>query len=520
MIGSIVRLGGLLLGLSLLSVSCGDAPPQLEVLITGGSVYDGVSTEPQSLDIGIAEGKIVFLGKIDTTDLRAAETIDASGYIVSPGFIDSHTHALNDLSDSVKNANLNYLLQGVTTVVTGSDGNSENLIGERLDYWEANGIGTNAAMMVGHRNIRRTVMGVAERAPTEEELNNMKKLVRMGMEAGALGFSSGLYYTPASFSETDEVVELAKISAEYGGIYDAHIRDESTYNIGLMAAIEESIEIAERADILANISHIKCLGVDVWGMSRAIVDTINAARARGLQITADQYPYRASGTSVSNALLPKWVFADMDDYTQKFDDPELLPKIQEGVTENIRRRGGPESLLLVLANMPGISDKTLGEVATEWEVSPTEAALTIIKNGDSRLTSFNMSPEDIHYFMQQPWVMTCSDGTNAHPRKYGSFSKKIREYVLEEKVIDLAQMINQSTAFTAETFGMAGRGKIQEGYAADIIVFKPEEVKDNATFTDPAQLSTGFHHIVLNGQVAVRAGEVQLTDAGQVIRRQ
>ena len=520
MIGDGLRLEAVLLGLCLMAFSCGSDAPALDVLITGGTVYDGIAKEPTQLDIGVADGKIIFLGDVDTTALQAAETIDASGYVVSPGFIDSHTHALNDLSDSVKNANLNYLLQGVTTVLTGSDGNSENLIGKRLRYWEENGIGTNAAMLVGHRNIRRTVMGVAERAPTEEELNNMKTLVRRGMEEGALGFSTGLYYTPASFSNTDEVVELAKISAEFGGIYDAHVRDESTYNIGLMAAIEESIEIAERADILVNISHIKCLGVDVWGMSREIVDTINAARARGLRVTADQYPYRASGTSVSNALLPKWVFADLDDFTQKFDDPELLPKIRAGVTENIRRRGGPESLLLVLANMPGISDKTLGQVAEEWEVSPTEAALTIIKNGDSRLTSFNMSPDDIHYFMQQPWVMTCSDGTNAHPRKYGSFSKKIREYVLEKEVIDLAQMINQSTAFTAETFGIQGRGRIEEGYIADILVFKPEEVKDNATFTDPAQLSSGFHHIILNGKVAVRDGEVKITDAGQVIRRQ
>ena len=169
--------------------------------------------------------------------------------------------------------------------------------------------------------------------------------------------------------------------------------------------------------------------------------------------------------------------------------------------------------------MPGISDKTLGAVAAEWEVSPTEAALTIIKNGDSRLTSFNMSPDDIHYFMQQPWVMTCSDGTNAHPRKYGTFAKKIREYVQEKEVISLVQMINQSTALTAENFGIGGRGQLQEGYAADILVFKPEEVKDNATFTDPAQLSSGFDYIILNGKVVVSGGEVKITDAGQVIRR-
>lgn len=508
----------LLLGF-LLMVACASEEHQLDVLITGGLVYDGVSPEGQVMDVGIRADTIVFLGDAKAADLSARKIIEAQGYIVTPGFIDSHTHALSDLSDSLKSANLNYLLQGVTTVVTGSDGNSENLIGQRMSQWERDGIGTNAAMLVGHRNIRRTVMGVAERAPTAEELANMKQLVESGMKAGALGFSTGLYYAPANFADTDEVVELAKVSAAHGGVYDAHIRDESTYNIGLMAAIQESIEIAERADIPVNISHIKCLGVDVWGMSSAIVDTINAARAAGLKITADQYPYRASGTHLSSALLPKWVFADLSDYTQKFEDPELLPRIKAGVQENIRRRGGPTSLLLILADMPDVAGKTLGDIAAEWSVEPTDAALTIIKNGDAAVASFNMNPDDVHHFMQQPWVITCSDGTNAHPRKYGSFPKKIREYVLEKEVIDLTQMINQSTALTAETFGIPRRGKLQPGYFADLLVFKPEELRDNANFTEPDLLSSGMHYIILNGQIAVAEGEVLKRKAGRVVRR-
>ncbi|MEL7221590.1 MAG: amidohydrolase family protein [Bacteroidota bacterium] len=492
----------------------------MDILIIGGTVLDGTDQVVQIADIGIQSDTIAFIGNAEEAGISAKQTIDATGYYVTPGFIDPHTHAMSDLSDSVKNHNLNYLLQGVTTVVTGSDGNSENLIGQRLAYWEENGIGTNAAIMVGHRNIRRTVMGMNESVPSAEELNNMKTLVRRGMEEGALGFSTGLYYSPASFATTEEVIELAKVCAEHGGLYDAHIRDESTYNIGLLAAVEESIEIAEKADIAVNISHIKCLGVDVWDRSQEMVDTIEAARARGLRITADQYPYRASGTHLSAALLPKWVFADIDDYTERLQDETILPKIKEEVAENIRRRGGDASLLLILADLPGLDGKTLADVAEEWDMNAVDAAIKVIVNGDAAVASFNMKEEDLFRFMQQDWVMTCSDGTSAHPRKFGSFPKKIREYVLEKEVISLAEMVRKSTGLTAETFGMPKRGKLKESFYADILVFKPEELKDNATYAEPAELSSGTHYIILNGQVAVDKGVYQEKLLGQVVKRQ
>lgn len=509
-----------LLGLlAICCYSCSEPTPDFDLLIQGGEVYLGTEQNPTSVDIGIQGERITYIGDATTARKTAVRTIDATGYVVCPGFIDSHTHALSDLTDSTKSANLNYLLQGVTTVVTGSDGNSVNDVAGRLAQWEAQGVGTNAAIMVGHRNIRRTVMGMAERAPTEEELANMSQLVESGMQAGALGFSSGLYYSPASFSETEEVIALAKISAQYGGLYDAHIRDESTYNIGLMAAILESLEIGEKANIPVNISHIKCLGVDVWGMSEAIIDTINAARASGLKVTADQYPYLASGTHLSNALLPKWVFADMDDYRPKFSDPTLLPKIRGGIIENIRRRGGANSLLLVLSKVPNIEGKTLADLTEEWDTEPVDAVLRILKEGDAAVASFNMNEKDVHLFMQQPWVLTCSDGTSAHPRKFGSFPKKIRQFVREQHVLSLGQMITQSTHLTAETFGIPERGALQEGYYADVLIFKPEEVQDNATFREPSLLSSGIPYIVLNGKIAVDAGTVMHADAGQVIRK-
>ncbi|MEM9928467.1 MAG: amidohydrolase family protein [Bacteroidota bacterium] len=502
---------------ALITASCSSAHQDhpLDLLFVGAKVIDGENLVIQEVNVGIQADTIAYVGK--TRSLSASQTIDLSGYYLTPGFIDCHTHALKDLSDSSRRGNLNYLLQGVTTVVTGSDGNSDNDIAGRLNHWRNNGIGTNAAILVGHRNIRKLVMGMREDAPTPEELANMKTMVQRGMEAGAIGFSSGLYYSPASFANTEEVIALAEVAAQYGGIYDAHIRDESTYNIGLMAAVNESIQIAEAAKLPVNISHIKCLGTDVWGQSQAIVETINAARARGLAITADQYPYLASGTSLSRALLPKWVFADLEDYTQKFADPALLRQIKLGVKENIRRRGGPASLLLVYAKIDSLNGLNLEEVAKAWDLPAVEAALEVIRQGDANIASFNMNPTDLKLFMQQDWVMTCSDGTVAHPRKYASFPRKIRKYVLEEKVLTLAEMVRRSSGLTAETFQIPRRGKIKEGFFADLLAFKPEEIKDNATFTAPDKLSAGMHYIILNGVVAVEKGQLKNELAGQVI---
>lgn len=506
---------------SFLLTSCNPSPQEdvLDFLLVGAKVLDGEGIETQQWDVGIKADSIAFIGDAMAEEKRATKTIDLTGYHLTPGFIDSHTHAMKDLSDTSKKANLNYLLQGVTTVVTGNDGNSDNDIAARLEAWRTGGIGTNAAIMVGHRNIRKLVMGMREGEPTSEELTNMKTMVQRGMDAGALGFSTGLYYPPASFSKTEEVIELAKVAAKRGGIYDAHIRDESTYNIGLLGAINESIQIAEAADIPVNISHIKCLGTDVWGQAQTIIDTIVAARARGLEVTADQYPYLASGTMLSRALLPKWVFADFESYDQKFDDPALLPRIKNSVKENIRRRGGAASLLLVFAKMDSLNGATLADVSQSWGMPPVETALEIIRNGDSNIASFNMNPEDVALFMQQEWVMTCSDGTVAHPRKYASFPRKLQEYVLKQEVLSLPEMVRRSSGLTAETFRMPRRGKIKQGYFADLLVFKPGDVKANATFASPAELSSGMYYIFLNGEMVVEEGGFMNKLAGRVVTK-
>ena len=490
-----------------------------DILIKNGTIIDGSGSASFNGDIGIINDSIAFIGMEDAITITATEIIDATDYIVAPGFIDPHTHALNDLSDSLKKSNLNYLLQGVTTVVTGSDGNSVIQIGDKLAEWETNRIGTNAAIMVGHRTIRQRVMSMRDDPPTADELANMKTLVERGMKAGALGFSTGLYYAPASFATTEEVIELAKIAAKDGGIYDAHIRDESSYTIGLIGAIKESIEIAREAKIPVNISHIKCLGVDVWDKSTEVIRLIEEAHSEGLQITADQYPYLASGTHLDRALLPKWVYADAEDFEHKFDDPILLPKIIAGMEENLRRRGGASSLLIVFAENDEIIGLNLEEIAQKWQQTPIDAAIKIIKNGSAAVASFNMLDSDIQNFMKQDWVMTCSDGTNAHPRKYGTFSKKIREYIVEKQTLTLEEMIRKSSALTAKTFGIQKRGKLQEGYFADLIIFKTAEVKDMATFTSPAEYSKGMEWIILNGKLVVINGIYNGALVGKAIRR-
>ncbi len=508
--------------LLLILFDCNSSSPTVyDLVIRNGQIIDGSGKPAYRADIGI-QGDTIAVLQTNDQPIKGIKEIDASGYTVSPGFIDPHTHAMGDLGDTVRNANLNYLHQGVTTVFTGSDGRSVIQVGDRLRKWEEQGIGTNAIMYIGHGTVRQRVMGMRDAAPTEEELDNMKQLVAKGMKEGAYGLSSGLFYAPASYSTTEEVIELAKVAAQYGGNYDVHQRDESSYTIGLLAAVEETIRIAEEANIPAHIAHIKCLGVDVWGKSTEVIRMVEAARDRGLKVTADQYPYRASGSSITGALVPRWVQTDDPSPKEKLADPKLRPKIIAEMKENMRRRGGPESLLLTFPNKKDkdLVGLNLAQVSERWQVAPIEAAIRIYLNGGSSLGSFNMRQDDIANFMKQPWVMTGSDGSGGHPRKYGSYPKKIRQYVREEKVLPLNEMIQKSTHLPATTFGIPKRGLLKAGYYADIIIFKPEEVIDKATFEDPTALAEGMEHVLVNGQLAITDKAYTGALAGRALRRQ
>jgi N-acyl-D-amino-acid deacylase len=488
-----------------------------DVLIRNGTLIDGSGAPTAQADIGVSGDRISFIGT--RTGLKGKREIDATGWIVAPGFIDPHTHTAPDLSDPKKNINAAYLMQGVTTVMTGNDGDGSVETGAVLKKWEQQGIGTNAAFFIGQGAVRREVMGMADAAPTAEQMDRMKSLVERGMKAGAIGMSTGLYYAPGSYAKTEEVIELAKVAAAYGGVYDTHMRDESTYSIGLLASIQETIRIGKEAGIPVHISHIKALGKDVWGQSGKAIEMIRTARAEGVRITASEYPYVASGTSVTASLVPRWAEAGgRQALLARINDPTIKKRLKAEMALNLERRGGPESILITNTPDKTILGKTLDAIAKERHEGPVDAALEIVKAGGAGVASFNMTEDDLKNFMREDWVMTCSDGSAGHPRKYGTYPRKLRKYVYDEKVITLPFAIRSSTSLPAETFGLKERGLLKTGYFADIVVFDPKTVRDLATFEHPEVLATGIEEVLVNGKLAVDKGRITGVLAGRILK--
>jgi N-acyl-D-amino-acid deacylase len=499
----------------LVILSAGSACAQdLDLIIRGGTVVDGSGSPGRRADIGIKGDRIVSIG--DTARRTAKRTIDARGLIVTPGFIDPHTHTAADLADPKRSRNDAYLTQGVTTIATGNDGSSPKDIGAELAKWNRQGIGTNAVLFIGQGTVREEVMQMSDAKPTPAQIDQMKALVDKAMQEGAIGLSTGLYYTPGSYSSTEEVIELAKVAAAHHGIYDTHMRDESSYNIGLLASVQETIRIGEEAHLPVMISHIKALGADVWGQSKDVIAMIDAARARGVDVIASEYPYTASGTSVAASLVPPWAMVD-GKMIANLDDPAIHPKLIQDMTDNLRRRGGPETLLMTDARDKSIVGKTLAQIATERKQSPIDAAIEILKAGGSGVASFNMKESDIEAFMRQPWVMTCSDGSTGHPRKYGTFPRKFHEYVFTRHIITLEEAVHRSTALPAETLQLKDRGLLKPGYFADVLVFDPKTYADHSTYIEPEILSTGVRFLTVNGRLAIDNGELTPTLAGKAL---
>jgi N-acyl-D-aspartate/D-glutamate deacylase/dipeptidyl aminopeptidase/acylaminoacyl peptidase len=489
---------------------------KVDILIRGGQVLDGSGAAAIRADVGITGDRIAFIGDAAQAGLTAERTLDAAGLIVAPGFIDPHTHTFDDLSHAQRKSNENFLMQGVTTVITGNDGGGPVRVAEVFARWQQQGIGTNAALLAGHGTARRQVMGMSDAAPSPEQLAHLKALIRQAMEEGALGLSTGLYYSPGSFAKTEEVIELAKVAAERGGIYDSHMRDESSYTIGLLGSIAETIRIGREAKIPVHIAHIKALGTDVWGKSAEAIALIGKARAEGIEVTADQYPYTASGTGLVAALVPRWAeVGGQAELRKRIDDPQVRPRLMAEMEVNLQRRGGPESLLLRSARDRQLIGKRLSEIARQWNKTPIEAALEIIKAGEASVVSFNMNEKDIENFMRQPWVMTGSDGSGGHPRKYGTYPRKLREYVFNRQVITLPVAIRASSALVAEAFRIPERGRIAAGHFADVIVFDEQTIADRATYEQPELLAVGMKYVIVNGRLAVDNGQYNGTLAGR-----
>lgn len=498
---------GFLVLVVLLSACEGKNRIKADVLIENGIVYDGMGTKPQSVSIALKGDKIVWIGDKEGKEVEAAKTIDAKGLIVSPGFIDPHTHATNDLDNPEHSHNKPFLFQGVTTVTVGNDGSSPFPLAKYRERCEELGVGTNVVPLVGHGTIREQIMGESDRQASAEELEQMGHLMQQELDAGAFGMSTGLFYAPGSYSTTDEVVALAKVVANNDGIYDTHMRDESTYSIGLIPAVQETLEIAERANIPVHISHIKCLGVEVWKQSDSIIKIVERAQDKGINITANQYPYDASATSLKAAVVPRWAESGgSDSLFIRLRNPEIKDQILEGMRKNIRRRGGADKLLVIQAPDTTLQGKNVLELANDLGKKPEEAVLDLLELGYIKIASFNMNPYDIKNFMVRPWVVTGSDGGSGHPRKYGTFPYKYRKFVREDSILDLPTFINRSSSKTAEILKLTKRGTIQKGNYADIIIFDPENFRDLANYMEAFQLSKGVQYSIINGKLSIERG--------------
>lgn len=524
----LIAMSGLSLALSLTAVSgaASDAstPPDFDLLITGGTVYPG-EAPPLTGDVAIKDDRIVYVGP--KAKGRAAKVINATGLIVAPGFIDPHTHAGEALasSDPAARLVLPFLTQGVTTAFIGVDGGGSSNTAETLGTGDlAMGTkadhGINFATYVGFGAIRSAVVGSDDRAPTDAELERMKSLVAKAMCEGALGLSTGLFYAPQSFAKRDEVAALARVAAEKGGLYDSHIRDEASYTIGLMGAVDETLAIGREAGIPVHFAHIKALGVDVQGQAPAVIARIEAAQAAGQRITADQYPWSASGTRLSAALMPRWVQdGGRKAMLARIQDSATLERMRPEIVDNLRRRGGPAAILIT-SGPAAFAGQTLEAIARNLKLDPVSAAIAVLRQDEAGIASFNQSEDDIAAFMRRPWVVTSSDASEGHPRYYASFARKYATYVRERQVIDLRAFIAASTIRTARIFGLAGRGELKPGAFADVIAFDPSRFAPRADYSRPTLFSQGMRIVIVNGQLAIEDGAATGLAAGRPLPRQ
>jgi N-acyl-D-amino-acid deacylase len=536
--------------------------PVYDVLIRGGQVLDGTGNPWFRADVAIKDGKIAAVGKLDKASAR--RTIDARELYVVPGFIDIHSHADDGLGSTKTNTNPNVITQGVTTVVVNQDGRSPTwpLTTQKAKY-EQQGIGTNAILMVGHGTVRSRVMKNDFRRPaTQAEIEEMKTLVKQGMEDGAYGLSAGLEYVPGRWSTTEEVIELARVIAPYNGFYISHERSEGrdpmwkvasdpTPSVDLLQAVKETIEIGEKARVTAVASHLKAKGAMFWGSSHAATRLLAEARARGIQVYADQYPYPTSGSDGSTVLIPLWALAgegeqtggqlgelggraadfskSKEEFLKRLDTPAVREKIRADIAHEIDRRGGPPNIIIYDFPQKEYVEKSLAEVAAARKEDPIDTAIWIQLNGlaragGARMRGFSLSEIDIEHIMQQEFTATCSDGGTVaagegmpHPRFYGTFPRKIRRYVFERSVISLAFAIRSMTSLPAQIIGLKDRGMIKEGYWADITVFDPKTIADRANYTNPHQYADGVPFVLVGGEVVVDFGKITGKLPGKVL---
>ena len=510
-----------------LSIFASCSKIDLDILIINGTIVDGSGDEPYKSDIGIINDRIVRIG--DLSQLSSRRIIDANNLVVSPGFIDSHTHAIRGIFD-VPTAESS-LLQGVTTLTDGNDGTSPFPIDEHYQLIENTEISPNWSVFVGQGTIRQEVMGLENRDPTASELFQMKVMVKEAMEEGALGISTGLFYVPGSFSSTSEVIELSKVASHYGGIYISHMREEA---VDVLKSINETINIGIKAQIPVQITHHKIIGKGNWGLSNKTLKLVDNAIKDGVQVSIDQYPYTASQTSI-RALIPQWAQAGgREELLQRIDDPKTRQLIIDGVVERIlfdRGGGHPKNIFISKSSWnTSLEGKNLAELCIErgLEASPYNAAMVvfeIIKGGGASAVYHAINSDDVDLIMQHPMTSIASDGPmtvfgigSPHPRTYGTFARVLGSYVRDRNILSLEEAVRKMTSLPAQILSIDNRGLIQEGYYADITIFDASTVTDKATFEDPHQYAEGIYSVLVNGVIVVENGAHNGSKPGRVLR--
>jgi dihydroorotase/N-acyl-D-amino-acid deacylase len=496
-----------------------------DLLIRNARIVDGTGASWYRGDLAVRGDKIVALDHhIDGT---AAKTIDAHDNVLAPGFIDLHTHARRGIFD-VPTAD-NYIRQGVTTLFEGPDGSSPIPIREFFDRLEKMHTAPNMASFVGQGSVREKVIGTVDRKATPDEIEKMKAIVREEMRDGAFGLSTGLFYVPGTFTPTEEVIELARVAGEMGGIHISHQRDETAK---IRESIRETIRIGEEGHLPTQATHMKVLGAPNWGASVDTLRLVDEARARGVDVTMDQYPYTASSTSLTAALFPAWALeGNREDLLKRLDDPAMHGRIRETVVDRIKHeRGGGDPRNIQVASTdfdPSLAGKNLAEITTP---NPTienaaDMAIDLVKRGRVQAIFHAMSEDDVVRILRHPSTMIASDGevpifgkSSPHPRSYGTFVRVLGVYVREKKILTLEDAVRKMTSLPAARVGLHDRGLLRPGMIADLVIFDPATVADKATYKNPHQNAVGVSHVIVNGVLVVEDGKVTGMRPGRVLR--
>ncbi len=510
---------------SSLSAQAGD---RFDVLVVGGSVLDGSGSPAQRMDVGIRGDRIVAMAA-SLPRAGADRIIHAVGRVVSPGFIDLHAHLdpllqLPHMESAMR--------QGVTFALGGPDGSSPLPLGPYLDSVRAANVGINVGYQVGHNDVRRSVMQMDARAPTENELRRMRELVAEAMGQGAFGLSTGLLYLPGTYSNIDEVVALAQVASDSGGIYTSHLRKEG---IGLIDGVAEALEIGRRAKIPVVLTHHKAVGQQMWGKSTITLAMVDSARRAGTDVMIDQYPYTATHTSIG-VLVPSWAMAGGNaEFRKRVGIPAVKDSILRDIVFNIvNDRGGGDLSRVQFSRVPW--DKTLeGRTLRDWadrrQLAPTpeHGAMLVLEammNGGGNAIYHVLDEGDVLRIMAHPFTMIASDGRlsqpgegHPHPRAYGTFPRVLGEYVRVKNVLTLPQAIHKMTGMPAARLGLSDRGVLRVGAFADVVVFDAATVKDQSTFTEPHQYPVGIETVIVNGQLVVHEGKPTGVRAGRVVLR-